>query len=349
MAQTMQALVYEGPGKLVVHERPIPSPAAGEVQIRVRNVSICGSDLGAYRHASDRFAPPLVLGHEFSGVVAEVGKGVSGVSAGQRVSVNPMLFCQSCFHCRRGEVNLCGRRRSLGTAIGGTQTDGAMREFVTVRSSAVVPLRDEVSFRDGAMLEPMGVCLACAKCARDETEENVVVIGAGPIGLLTVKFLRALGVRNVIVVDIVDMRLRKAAELGAVAVINAANTDSVEKALGLTGGAGVDRVIVAAGATRSILDAFAMVRSGGAVVLVALMHDKMEFDPMQIVSRGIRFVGSYMFTGEMEESMRLLADDRVAVGDLITSTLPLARGKEAFDLLLAPENREIKVQLVMDE
>ncbi len=349
MAETMQALVYEGPGKLVLRERPIPAPAAGEVLIQIKNVSICGSDLGAYRHASERFAPPLVLGHEFSGVIADTGEGVLDFTTGQRVSVNPMLFCQSCYHCRRGEVNLCGHRRSLGTAIGGTQTDGAMREYLTIRSSAVVPLRDEVSFRDGAMLEPMGVCLACAKCARDVSEENVVVIGAGPIGLLTVKFLRALGVPNVIVIDVMDTRLLKAAEFGAAAVINAANTDSVQEVLALTNGVGADRVIVAAGVTQSVLDAFAMVRSGGAVVLVALMHDKIEFDPMQIVARGIRFVGSYMFTSEMEESMNLLADGKVAVGDLVTSTLPLARGKEAFDLLLAPGNQEIKVQLAMNE
>ncbi len=349
MTNQMEALVYQGPGKLVVEKRPLPQPGPGEVVIEIKNVSICGSDLGAYRHASDRFAPPLVLGHEFSGTIAALGGDVTGLKAGQRVSVNPMLYCGECYHCKRGEVNLCGYRKSLGTAIGGTQTDGAMRQYMAIRSSAVLPLRDEVSFRDGAMLEPMGVCLACAKCGFLPGEENVVVLGMGPIGLLTVKFLKALGVKNVIATDIMELRLNKAKECGADHIINSNTADTIAVVKELTGNVGADRVIIAAGVASSIADSFAMVRNGGTVVLVALMHELVQFDPMQIVARGIKFIGSYMFTSEMEESMNLLADGKVSVGDLVTSAFPLARGKEAFDLLLAPGNHEIKVQLTINE
>lgn len=345
---TMKALVYHGPGRLVVEERPTPAPGADEVQIAVKSVSICGSDLGAYRHASDRFRPPLVLGHEFSGLVTGIGGKVRNVKVGDRVSVNPMLYCGECYHCLRGENNLCGHRRSLGTAIGGVQTDGAMREYVTVRSGAVVPLRDELGYRDGAMLEPMAVCLACAKCGRVADEENVLVVGAGPIGLLTVKFLKTMGVRNVMVSDVMNSRLAKALECGATHALNPGDVDLADAVAQLTGGVGADRVIIAAGVGRSINDALAMVRSGGVVVLVALMHENVEIDPMHIVGRGVKFFGSYMFTGEMGECVDLLAEGKIGVDDLVTSHFALEDGKAAFDLLCRPGNDEIKVQLSLN-
>ena len=184
----MKALVYMGPGQLEVEEREIPAPKKGEVQIKIKKVSICGSDLGAYRHASDRFMPPLVLGHEFSGDITEVGEGVTLLEVGQRVTVNPMVLCNECYFCKRGEGNLCGNRKSMGTAIGGVQTDGAMREYVTVPDWMVVPIADNVSYESAALLEPCGVTLACAKKGLTDEEKNTVVLGAGPIGLLIVNF-----------------------------------------------------------------------------------------------------------------------------------------------------------------
>lgn len=334
---------------LGIEERPMPVPGPDDVLIEVKAASICGSDLGAYRHASDRFAPPLVLGHEFAGVVADFGGKVTGIERGQRVSANPMLYCGACYHCCRGEYNLCGRRKSLGTAIGGTQSDGAMRQYMTIRSQNILPLSDGLDFADGAMLEPLGVCLAAAKCGRREDEENVVVLGMGPIGLMTVKFLKAMGVHNVIVTDIVNNRLSMALQCGADHGINDKDTDAVDAVRELTGGVGADRVIITAGIGASIAQSLAMVRNGGTVVLVALMHETVEFDPMQIVARGINFLGSYMFTNEMAEAMDMMADGRVGVRNLITSTFPLHEGKAAFDALLAPNNREIKVQLTFND
>ena len=344
MGNKMKALVYQGPGVLEVEEREIPAPKKGEVQIKIKKVSICGSDLGAYRHASDRFMPPLVLGHEFSGDTTELGEGVTSLKKGQRVTVNPMVLCNECYFCKKGEGNLCGNRRSLGTAIGGTQTDGAMREYVTVPDWMVVPIKDNVSYEAAALLEPCGVTLACAKKGLTSEEKNTVVLGAGPIGLLIVKFLKALGVENVIVSDIIDKRLEKAKECGADHVINSKKEDAVEAVKALTEGYGADRVINAAGEFL-INQSFAMVKNGGTSVLVALAHAKVEIDPMEIVGRGITFMGSYMFTTEMKEAAQMLAEGKLQVEDLITSTYPLTEGKAAFDVLNTPDNDEIKVQL----
>lgn len=340
----MKALVYQGPGVLELEERAIPEPKKGEVQIKIKKVSICGSDLGAYRFASDRFAPPLVLGHEFSGDITKLGEGVKTLKMGQKVTVNPMVLCNDCFFCNRGEGNLCGNRKSMGTAIGGVQTDGAMREYVTVPDWMVVPVAENVSYEAAALLEPCGVTLACAKKGRTEDEKSVVVLGAGPIGLLIVKFLKALGTPTVIVSDIIDKRLAKAKECGADYTINSKATDAVAEVKKLTDGYGADRVINAAGEFL-INQSFEMVRNGGTSVLVALSHAKVEIDPMEIVGRGLNFMGSYMFTTEMKEAADMLAENRLEIEDLITSTYPLERGKEAFDILNTPNNEEIKVQI----
>lgn len=343
----MKALVYQGPGVLTVEEREIPEPKKGEVQIKIKACSICGSDLGAYRHASDRFAPPLVLGHEFSGDITKLGEGVASLKVGQRVTVNPMVFCNECFFCKRGEGNLCGNRKSMGTAIGGVQTDGGMREYVTVPDWMVLPIADNVSYKAAALLEPCGVTLACAKKGHTEDEKSVVVLGAGPIGLLIVKFLKALGVETVIVSDIIDKRLQMAKDCGASYVINSKNTDAAAEVKKLTGGYGADRVINAVGEFL-INQSFAMVRNGGTCVLVALAHGKVEIDPMEIVGRGLKFLGSYMFTTEMKEAAQMLADGKLEVEDMVTSTYSLENGKAAFDILCKPDNDEIKVQISME-
>lgn len=340
----MEALVYEGPGSMTLETRPIPVLGQGEVLIRVRVVSICGSDINAYCHASERFEPPLVLGHELAGEIVDIGEGVSGLFKGQRVTVNPMLFCGSCPSCKRDAVNLCQHRTSIGTAIGGIRTDGGMQPYLRIRASAVVPLLEELNFSEGALLEPLSVCFACAKCGYQPDEKTTVVIGAGPIGLMTVKFLKAMGVEDVIVSDVMDTRLKVAREFGASYTVNVLHDDLHALVNELTDGEGADRVIIAAGVPETLNQSLKMARSGGAVVLVALIHEMAEIDPMQIVGRGVKLLGSYMFTTEMYEVMDMLARRKISIDGIVTSTFSLAEGQHALECLSHP-NEEIKIQL----
>lgn len=345
LKEKYNALVYTGKEKVELQERTLIPPKEDEVTIKIRRVSICGSDLGAYRFPSERFAVPLVLGHEFSGDVAAVGKNVTKLKVGARVTANPMIPCGKCFFCKRGETNLCGNRRSMGTAIGGVRTDGAMQEYVTVKESMVILIADTVSYQAAAMLEPCGVTLACAKKGYTEDEKSVVIIGVGPIGLLILKFLKAMGVPKVICIDRMQNRLEKAKECGADLVIRADDTEAELLVKQATEGYGADRVIIAAGVGSAINQSFRFVRNGGCVVLVALMHEQVTIDPMEIVGRGLKFYGSYMFQSEMKEAAKMLADQRLHVEDLVTSVFPLEEGEKAFALLTDPQNQEIKVQL----
>lgn len=345
---TMKALVYHGPRNVKLETREIPTPKAGEVLIKTRAVSICGSDLGAYRlhEVSDRWAPPIVLGHEFAGEIAALGENVKGLKIGQRVSANPILYCGECYYCKRGMINLCGKRHSLGTSIGGSATDGALQEYFTIRQEAVIPLDDRVSFKQGALLEPLAVCYCAAQNGSFGKGERVAVIGAGPIGLMIVKFLKAFGTETIIVSDVVDERLKFAEKYGADAVINAKKESVPDKVLELTDGIGVDRVIIAGGASNVMDDSLKMVRNGGNIVLVALIHQEFHIDPIKIVGRGISIIGSYMFTTEQEDVMELIATGQIYVDDMITSEHSFENVEKLFDELCSPDCKDVKVLVV---
>jgi threonine dehydrogenase-like Zn-dependent dehydrogenase len=342
----MKALIYNGPGKLLWEDRPIPKPKTGEVLIKVRAVSICGSDLGAYRlhEVSDRWAPPIVLGHEFSGEVAGLSEGVQNLSIGQAVTVNPILFCGECYYCKHGHINLCPNRFSLGTSIGGITHDGALQEYLTVRASAVFPLPASVNFLQGALTEPLSVSLCAARMGDYGEGERVAIIGAGPIGLMVLKFLKSEKSKKIFVSDILQSRLDLAKELGADEVING-QSDVVAVIKDLTDSVGVDRVVIAAGAQSVLESSFKMLRNGGSTVLVALMHQKVELDPFPIVARQLALLGSYMFTDEFSDVIQSLAEKKIDVDNLITSVRPLSEGIEVFNDLCRPDCKDVKVIL----
>ncbi len=346
---TMKALVYHGPGDVRLETRPVPTPANGEVLIKVKAVSICGSDLGAYRlpEVSDRWQPPIVLGHEFSGEIVKLGEGVQKYSVGQRVTANPILYCGHCFFCQHGEYNLCPNRYSLGTSIGGIRNDGAMQEFMTLRASALYPLMDGVSFTQGALMEPMAVSQCAAELGDFGTGERTVIIGAGPIGLMILKFLKVAGNKKVFVSDILPGRLEFAKSIGADEVIHGRG-DVVSSVMALTEGIGADRIIIAAGAPNIVEQSLQMVRNGGRIVLVALIHHTAQLDLMPIVTRQISLLGSYMFTDEIGMVMEKVAQRKITVDDLVTSKRPLSEGAAAFEELARPDNKEIKVVMTND-
>lgn len=342
----MKALVYYGPGDLRLEDRPVPTPDKGEVLIKMRAVSICGSDLGAYRlpEISPRWEPPIVLGHEFSGEIAGFGEDVKNFKIGQAVTANPILYCGKCYYCQNGQYNLCSNRFSLGTSIGGVRHDGAMQEYLTIRASNVFPLPEGVSFIQGALAEPLAVTLAAANNGDGGDGERVLIIGMGPIGQMILKFLKAQGKKQVFVSDVLSIRLKLAEEIGADALING-KQDVVAKVSELTDGIGVDRVIIAAGFPGVIESSIKMVRNGGRIVIVALLHHPAEIDPIQIVGRQISILGSYMFTHEFSEVLEMLAEKKINVDDLVTSTYPLSSVRAQFDALCDNDCKDVKVVL----
>lgn len=350
----MKALVYHGPGNIVMTEVDKPQPGPGEVCVKVRAVSICGSDLKAYRGKSNFRVPPLVMGHEFAGEIDEVSLGVVGFRVGQRVTVNPNLNCGNCHDCKKGATNLCSYRRNVGTTMAAGPYNGAMAEYVCVPAAAVIPLPEELSFEEAALLEPLAVSLHAVKYYLAIKGARVAVIGAGPIGLLAVQCAKGLGAELVILgakgamaPDSTAERQRKAADFGADLIINTMKDDLAE-VRDLTNGIGLDVVFDAVGTSESIKQSIQIVKNGGEVILIGLAAATAEFSVSELVPREIRLCGSYIYTaGEMREAIRMVADGRVNLQKLITTVTPLEKGPEMFAVLAARASEDIKIVLTL--
>lgn len=347
--EMMKAVVFYGPGDMRYEDIPKPVPKEGEVLIKVKYASICGSDIEEYKIGSDRARPPLVFGHEFSGEVVEVGPGVSKERIGQRVSVNPILYCGKCYYCKKGLINLCNNRRSVGRTLGveKIRCDGGFAEYVCVPEFSLVPLKEGVTYEEAALLEPLAVCYCAAKEGNFEKGENVLVVGSGPIGLMIIQYLKIMGSGKIVATDVVEFRLDAARKCGADYTVNVKN-ESIERALELTDNVGFDRVIVTAGAPGVINDSIKLVRNGGGIVLVSLIRENVEINPTVIVGRKLSIYGSYMFTNEMNEVMDYIVEKKLDLDNIISSLHPLSETPELFKMLASGDSREIKVLLKAD-
>jgi len=340
----MKALLLTQYKQLELAELPDPAPGPGEVLIRVAACGICGSDVHGYDGSSGRRIPPIVMGHEAAGIVAVLGKGVTEFAAGDRVTFDSTVFCGSCAHCRRGEVNLCDNRQVLGVSCSDYRRAGAFAEFVAVPSRIVYRLAGNLSFAEAAMLEAIAVAVHAVSLAQISAGSSALVVGAGMIGLLSAQVLRAAGCSRVFVTDIDASRLKLAQTLGATAVLSA-ETDVAPQILQLTRGAGVDLAVEAVGATETVTASIESVRKGGTVILVGNISPQITIPLQKIVTRQIRLQGSCASAGEYPRAMELLASGAVRVKPLITAIAPLAEGPQWFARLHSREPNLMKVVL----
>ena len=238
----MKAYCYVEPFKIVEQERPTPEPGPGQVRIKVKAVSICGSDTGGFKGTSGMRVAPLVMGHEFSGIVDKYGEDVKNpsVPVGGRVVVYPNIQCRKCPDCEAGLPNLCEERFIPGTTMPAGGYDGAMADYVVVPADKLIPISDKISFEEGSMFEPTSVALRGVKMLSEVKDKVVTVFGAGPIGLLALECLKYLGAKDVISIDLNQERLQKALECGASYVINTKEEDPVKRVMEITGGKGAD-------------------------------------------------------------------------------------------------------------
>jgi L-iditol 2-dehydrogenase len=342
----MKALLLSEYSKLdVTTEMPRPVPGAGELLIRIAACGICGSDVHGYDGSSGRRIPPLVMGHEAAGTVAEVGDGVRQFAVGDRVTFDSTVYCGECEYCRAGEVNLCDNRQVVGVSCGDYRRHGAFAEYVVVPERIVYRLPDELSFAEAAMLEAVSVGLHAVRVAELSGGETAMVIGAGMIGLLTLQAAHALGCSRVISADIDDTRLKLAREMGADEVIQASGPALIDEVHRLTGGKGVDVVFEAVGRNETVAAAIDCVRKGGTVVLIGNITPEVKLPLQKVVSRQIRLQGTAASSGEYPEAIELMRTDAIRVKPLITAVAPLEDGPQWFARLHRGEPNLMKVVL----
>ena len=344
----MKALLLSRYKHLEMVELPEPAPAPGEVLIRVAACGICGSDVHGYDGSSGRRVPPIVMGHEAAGTVATWGEDVTGLSSGDRLTFDSTVYCGSCTHCRRGDVNLCDHRQVLGVSCPDYRRSGAFAEYVAVPSHIVHRLPDNVSFEEAAMLEPLSVALHAVSLASVETGATALVVGAGMIGQLLLQVLGTAGCSRIFVADIDLSRLDLAKTAGATHVI-AAGREPSEAVLERTGGTGVDVAMEAVGRTETVRASVQSVRKGGTVVLVGNVTPEVALPLQKVVTRQIRLQGSCASAGEYPRAIELLASGRIQVRPLITAVAPLDDGPQWFARLYAREPGLMKVILTPGE
>jgi len=319
----VKAVVYQGPGRLVLEERGEPAPGPGEVVVAVRAAGICGSDIHGASGRTGRRAPGLVMGHEIAGVVAVRGAGVERPRLGARVAVFPMLTCGVCEACRRGATQRCAQRRLIGV-----DTPGGFAESVVAPAANCVPLARGTTFAQGALAEPLAVGMHAAAVAGVRRGETVAVLGAGAIGLCVLLACRRRGARRVFITDVVPERLALAEALGGVAV-SARDGDVVSRIVAEAGP--IPRIVDAVGRDETLRTALALAAVGGRIALVGVDSPQVELPLHELVTRERTLAGVYAYTArEYGRAVRLINARRVDVTPLAGRTCRLDDLPELF-------------------
>jgi L-iditol 2-dehydrogenase len=316
------------------------------VLVRVRACGICGSDVHGLDGKTGRRIPPLVMGHEAAGEVVESGASVHDLRPGDRVTFDSTVYCGQCFHCTRGEVNLCDNREVLGVSPGPYRRHGAFAEFVAVPRRIVYRLPDNLSYEQAALIEAVSVAVHAVNITPVRLGDSAVVVGSGMIGLLTIQAVRLAGCSRIVAVDPDDSRLELARQLGATATVNPkAAADPVAAIHEMTGGRGADVVLECVGATDPVRTAIAAARKGGAVTLVGNVAPDVNFPLQSVVSRQIRVQGSCASNGEYPACIELMSTGAIRVDTCISAVAPLAEGPSWFQRLYRHEPNLMKVIL----
>jgi L-iditol 2-dehydrogenase len=341
----MNALVLKEYRHFAIENFDIPAVKPDEVLVRVRACGICGSDVHGMDGSSGRRIPPIVMGHEASGEIAEVGSDVKGWKTGDRVTFDSTVYCGECWFCKRGRVNLCDHRRVLGVSCGEYRRHGAFAEFVAVPQRILYRLPDNLSFEQAAMVEAVSIAVHAVKRTPLAADTVVLVVGTGMIGLLVVQVLRAAGCQQIIAIDLDENKLNLAKKLGATHTIKADDAALQEKIRELSGGRGVDAAFEVVGLPQTVKTAIESVRKGGSITLVGNLKPQVDLPLQAVVTRELTLIGTCASCGEYPECLELIASGKVNVTEFISATPPLAEGAQWFERLYAGEKGLMKVLL----
>ena len=333
----MKAGVYLGDNRVRVEERPIPSPKEGEVLLKVSHIGICGTDMAIYHgNLSHRVKAPLIMGHEFSGVVVKANGDIP-FQIGERVVVEPTLSCGKCKPCRSGNYNVC---KNVGFI--GIERDGGFAEFVAVPYESLHRIPAELSDAHAAVVEPLAVAVHAVNKSNLKLGDSVVIFGGGPIGLLIGLAAKEAGAGKIIVSDISPYRLKKAEELGFIAV-NSKDTDIVAEVRSLTNQNGADIVFEVAGIPITAKQMVEVAKIQGQIVVVSLFKQPSPVDLLLMQSQEISLITSRCYVAEdFEKTIELMATGHMDVSPIISHILSLEEIADGFALMENPE-KSIKI------
>lgn len=341
----MKALVLERYHDFVYKDVPAPVVGPEEVLVRVEACGICGSDVHGMDGSSGRRIPPVIMGHEASGVIAEVGSGVADWQPGDRVTFDSTIYCGRCHFCRAGAINLCDNRRVLGVSCQEYRQNGAFAEYVAVPQHILYRLPDALSFTRATMVEPVSIAVHAVERTTISLNDAAVVVGAGMIGLLVIQALKLAGCGQVIAVDIDRNKLEMARALGADLGLQSDTEGLVETVFAHTGGRGADLAFEVVGITPTLKLAVMSLRKGGQLTLVGNISPLVELPLQSVVTRELTLNGSCASRGEYPACLDMIARGAIDVDALISAEVPLEEGAAWFERLYRGEPGLMKVIL----
>lgn len=334
--------VMTAPGEIEFREIPMPEAGEGQVLIKIMNIGICGSDIHVYHGKHPFTSYPVTQGHEVSGEIVALGAKVEGFHAGQKVTIEPQVYCGQCHPCRHGKYNLCEELKVMGF-----QTMGTASEFFAVDASKVTPIPEDMSFEEGAMIEPLAVAVHGVKQVGDVQGMNIVVIGAGPIGNLVAQTAKGMGAAKVMITDVSDLRLEKAKECGIDVCVNTAKIDFGEAMLAAFGSDKADVIYDCAGNNITMGQAIKYARKGSTIVLVAVFAEIAKIDLAVANDHELDIKSTMMYRhDDYIDAIQLVNEDKVFLKPLISKTFAFKDYLKAYQYI--DDNRETTMKVIIN-
>ena len=335
----MKAARLTAARKIELCEVDTPVPSADEVLIRTKAVGICGSDLHIYQGHRPDIELPRVMGHEISGEIVETGTDVKDLKAGDRVVVDPVVYCGDCYACRRGKNHLCTTIKCLGC-----QVDGGFSEYFTSPVKNVYTINDDISWTHGAMVEPFSIGAQVFGRSEYSDGDRVVIFGAGTIGLCVLQVFKLMGAR-VLITDVIDSRLAVAESLGADVIVNNKTGSLEEKTAEFTGNEGADIVIDAVGHYSIIKEGMKVLTKGGRIVVLGLTKEDTGLTEFDFVRTEIDIRGSVLNNMKFPQVINWLNSGKLNPVPLITGVYPVEKIGDAFEAILSSPADSLKVMV----
>ena len=334
----MKQAVMTAPGRIEFQDATVPKPRPGEVLLRVKRIGVCGSDVHVYHGEHQYVKYPLIQGHELAAEIAEVGGQVRGFSAGQRVTIQPQVFCGRCYQCTHGSYHICENLKVMGF-----QLPGCAREYLSVPAEKLIELPAELSLDQGALIEPVAVAVHAIGRAASIRGKRVLVLGAGTIGNLVAQAAAGLGAGAVAVTDVIDSRLSLAERCGVAHCLPSAG-DLSNKIEEIFGADGADVVFDCAGVPATMMQAVESSHKGADIIIVAVFPPETVVNLAAVQRRELRLIGTHMYQKkDFELGIDLVRTGKVALEALITTHFDFQDYTSAYRYIDEKKDETMKV------
>lgn len=334
--------IMTAPRQIEFREVPVPVPADDEVLVKIMRIGVCGSDIHVYHGKHPFTSYPVTQGHEVSGKITALGDDVTGLHVGQRVTIEPQVFCGKCHPCRHGKYNLCEELKVMGF-----QTTGTASEYFAVKAEKITPLPDGMTYNEGAMIEPLAVTVHAIKRAGDVTGMKIAVLGAGPIGILLAQSAKAMGAAQVMITDVSDYRLALAKQCGADFIVNTGKVDFGTALVESFGADKSDVIYDCAGNDTTLNQAIRCARKGSTIILVAVFADMAKADMAVLNDHELDLNTSMMYRHEdYVQAIELVNVGKIKLKPLMSKHFDFKDYQAAYQYI--DDNRETTMKVLID-